>query len=698
MTSHEGFSRGHAVQAEFTQRSTSGRADLEAGLWLVLLLLAVYLLTYNGVLRVTDGQAMFAVAENLVKHASPDARQLDNWEDVHVGVNGLPYAKYPLGPSLAIAPFYSIGLLSGGRIGLAQTAMLLPVLATALTGGLVFLTARRLGYSRGIAIAGGLLYGLATIAWVYTRDLWSEPLSGLFLSLAFYTGLRYRQGLAHGWIVLSAISLGLLVLAKTVNILLVPLFFLYAFDWIRPAKRSWLDMALFVGIVGLAIALVGGYNWARFGNALDSGYDPDEIFSTPVWAGGGGLLLSPYKGLLWYNPVLLLAIWGAVDLWKRHRREVGLILAILLAHAIVFGAWWNWWGGESWGPRFLVPVLPLVILLVSPLLASGRVRWLVVGIATLSVAAQVISVLAAEPYLPGWTDESFRNWFLPSNWAWRDWPFIGHLLRFEPQGMAFAWSWYGQQSARHLDWLALGVLALNLVIATTGLLAAQPTSRGLPNWLGVGAALLAGVFLLGRVESDPRYIKNLDNPSDYQAAYDELLAHLPAGAAVVLTDKRFEPYFFNHFTPSNAWYTLAKPDHAQTLATVSNLLGQERGPVAVVTDDLDNTLLPYAIEQWLSQRRTRRLRQTIDGKVQMSMFEPRAGGASPESIPPAPVFEYTADPETATLRKIATLLGWDVIPDDDGRMPFSVYWIHQGKAAGEPFFLRLMTPDGRVLA
>lgn len=215
---------------------TRCNADLEAGLWVVLLLLAAYLITYNGVLRVTDGQAMFVVAENLAKHASPDARQLDNWEDVHVGVNGLPYTKYPLGPSLAILPFYEVGLLSGGRIGLAQVAMLLPVVTTALTGGLVFFIARRLGYTSKVAIGGGLLYGLATIAWVYTRDLWSEPLSALFLTLAFYAALRYRQRVDRRWISLSALATGSLILTKSANVALAPLLFFYVLGRSRPGK------------------------------------------------------------------------------------------------------------------------------------------------------------------------------------------------------------------------------------------------------------------------------------------------------------------------------------------------------------------------------------------------------------------------------------------------------------------------------
>lgn len=450
--------------------------------------------------------------------------------------------------------------------------------------------------------------------------------------------------------------------------------------------------------MGLAIGLVGGYNWARFGDPLDSGYDPDEVFSTPFWEGGGGLLFSLHKGLFWFNPVLLLSVWGGVNFWKCHRREALLVLGALLVHLALFGAWWNWWGGESWGPRFLAPTLPLLILLVLPSLAGGGMRWIVGVIVVLSVMAQAIAFLAPDTYLPGWSDESFRAWFLPANWALSNWPFIGHLLRFDMQELEFAWLWWSEAGVRHLDGLLLGGLLLNGTVVGAGLLAFLRGYKRFPVWIGVGTWLAVTVLLLVRIEPDPRYIRKLDAPSAHQAAYDALLAQLPPDATLILTDKRFEPYFFNHHVTSNVWYTLAKPRHTETLSTVSYLLEQQGGRVALITDDLDNTLLPYAIEQWLARRGSRLFRQTFGGKAQMTVFQLQPSEISGDPIPPTPVFDYTADPGTATFQGIASLLGWDVAMGEGGRSYFTVYWIHRGKAPGEPFFLRLVKLDGKVVS
>ena len=62
-----------------------------------------------------------------------DTRQLEDWENVHLGVDGNPYTKYPLGPTLLMLPFIVVAL-AWPQLGLIQTTMILMPLSTALTG------------------------------------------------------------------------------------------------------------------------------------------------------------------------------------------------------------------------------------------------------------------------------------------------------------------------------------------------------------------------------------------------------------------------------------------------------------------------------------------------------------------------------------------------------------------------------------
>jgi hypothetical protein len=118
-----------------------------------------------------------------------------------------------------------------------------------------------------------------------------------------------------------------------------------------------------------------------------------------------GLLLSPGKGLLAYAPPALLAPFGDAVLWARRRAETVLLLALILigliAHANVLI---RWVGGWSWGPRFLMPVLPLILLLLAPLLGPDRrhgrlVRRTLAALAVLGVLVQAPALVLDEPHI-----------------------------------------------------------------------------------------------------------------------------------------------------------------------------------------------------------------------------------------------------------------------------------------------------------
>ncbi len=116
------------------------------------------------------------------------------------------------------------------------------------------------------------------------------------------------------------------------------------------------------------------HNALRFGDPLSTGY-AGEGFSTPLWRGVAGLLLSPGKGIWLYAPPLLLS----AVLWPRFRQvqpALAIFLALAWAVALPFyGSWWAWDGGWAWGPRLLVPLLPLSCLPLLTLPAERRWVW-----------------------------------------------------------------------------------------------------------------------------------------------------------------------------------------------------------------------------------------------------------------------------------------------------------------------------------
>ena len=139
----------------------------------------------------------------------------------------------------------------------------------------------------------------------------------------------------------------------------------------RPSSIRYLlpAAALAAGaLAGFAPQLV---TWKLvFGSYLGTPYDQQLFWLQP---GLFGILFSSYHGLYFYAPLLLVATLGFVPLFRRDGR---LALSLLLAFAAtVYTASCNiaWWGGASFGARYLICTLPWLALPMAVLLE--RVRW-----------------------------------------------------------------------------------------------------------------------------------------------------------------------------------------------------------------------------------------------------------------------------------------------------------------------------------
>jgi len=137
-----------------------------------------------------------------------------------------------------------------------------------------------------------------------------------------------------------------------------------AWNWGRRSWRAGLLACIVWGApVALWLAGIGAYNHVRFGSVLESGYgDEASEFTEPFLTGLTGLLVSPGKGVLWYSPPLLLALAGSW-LFARRRPDLALVITGMLAATLaLYTRYYIWDGGGVWGSRFLLPLLPLLLL------------------------------------------------------------------------------------------------------------------------------------------------------------------------------------------------------------------------------------------------------------------------------------------------------------------------------------------------
>ena len=306
---------------------------------------------------------MLGVAESLVtQHSvavSPDLGV--------AGRGGEFFSKwYPL-QSIVAVPLVAAGTRAADLLGLpahyvsAIFALVLPAIFTALTTTLVALISLQLGSSRQGAFVASMSYAFGTIAMVYARTFYAEPLLALLVAASIYLALA---GSARQ--IAAAAALGVLaVLAKPTGIVAGPALTAYLIAKRKPPLLSVLPGA---GAL-LGFLLYGAYNFWRFGHVLAFG-QPWAFQLSVIPQGVIGLLLSPGRGLLWYCPPLVLAIVACWRLRKSDASGAFLIVMIFAAFLAVHSIWSFWSGGWSWGPRFLLPGIPGLAALLGVL--EGR--------------------------------------------------------------------------------------------------------------------------------------------------------------------------------------------------------------------------------------------------------------------------------------------------------------------------------------
>ena len=518
---------------------------------LFLFLFSLYLLTYSPQFHSSDGLAMFATAESLVRRGEWDADQI-RWMGLGQGIfgsDGHLYIRKGIGVSLLALPLVWLGMITPVW-GAATTALIFNALVTAATGALVLRYLQVLGYTDGVALVAALIFGLATLAWPYAKTFFSDPLASLCLIGAALALLYFHKSGRPVHAFWAGLALAVAVAARYANAVLIPLYGLLLFKYQisalhhpdrqhRRARasasndksqisnlksqdwRAWVAFGIPLAATAIALAY---YNLARYGDPLNTGYLPEESFSGIWWQGIAGMLVSPGRGLFLYAPVLLATLAAAPTFFRRHRAEAALAWAIIAVHLLLYGKWFMWHGGYAWGPRFLVPTLPFFVLGMAPAIERAKEPgWWRRGIVLLVVLSILIQILGLSVHF-----ELFQTRLLDTGlplfapitfFAPRYSPLIGQIEFLRPEYLDFAWI-----DARRADWpllaaLIVAVLASGRWLWKTG--RSEERSPILPALL----ILSVTIWLLARAHAL--------QPNDLAGAVSTLNANTTAADAVI---------------------------------------------------------------------------------------------------------------------------------------------------------------------
>jgi hypothetical protein len=355
----------------------------------------LFLATAGGRITASDEYTMYRLTESLVTRGAVWV-EAGNAER---GPDGRLYPKAGIGQALAAAPFFALGKLAAMPFAPAKKELvtravtsLLNAFVAGLLAAILFLLFLEVGAAPRAALFWALATCLATPLWVYAKSFLTEPLLALGLTAGFYGALRYKATGAPRHALLAGLAWGGTVLVKFA---LAPAVLLLSLPFLPMLRKRTALLGVLAALLCLALALV--YNAARTGTPFGSGYGRQataSAFSTPIFVGLYGLLLSSGKGIVWYAPLVVLvpaAIPAAVRRLGAPAWGIALALGTM---TLVYASFEHWAGDGSWGPRYLVPLVPLALTLVVAAQAQepwgGSLRRAVTG--ALAVAGFLVTL------------------------------------------------------------------------------------------------------------------------------------------------------------------------------------------------------------------------------------------------------------------------------------------------------------------
>jgi 4-amino-4-deoxy-L-arabinose transferase-like glycosyltransferase len=301
------------------------------------------------------------------------------------------------------------------RLAMLVMTLVAVSIPSALLGVVVYRFACRLIPRDTDALAAALIYGLATVAFPYSKAMFQHQVSAFGAFVGFYLLWRVaREGAAPWRLWVAGALFGLATISEYPVAPFLLLLVLWA--W-REMPKPWALNRVVRGALPLGL-LFAAYNWVIFHTPFPAGYryhvEYHDVhgqgfmgFTGPTWAALYGITVSPYRGLFFLSPVLLLSLPGLFLLWRDPRfRSTAVLVALLLAGFLLYVASYLYWsGGDAVGPRFLVPLVPFLMLPLARAWSDwtaqrvGRiVLWALVLVSGLNVWIQSVAGQHYPPY------------------------------------------------------------------------------------------------------------------------------------------------------------------------------------------------------------------------------------------------------------------------------------------------------------
>ncbi|HJZ05681.1 hypothetical protein A2634_05150 [Candidatus Amesbacteria bacterium RIFCSPHIGHO2_01_FULL_48_32] len=346
---------------------------------------------------IEDGSFHYSIP--LARFAVPDLGYKD----------GKYVSLFAPGLSFLIAPGYLLGKLIGSGPLLSYATVSLFAFLNFLLVGVI---SRKLGASLFTGSLAGLTFLFATPAFAYSVSLYQHHASTLLILTSIYllTQPPNFKRLALVWFFMAFsftvdypnlvmfVPIALFALVKTFNV-----------------KKSPIKLLSVLAVVP-PLVLLGYFNLKSYGNpfqlagtisgvrAIDAQGRPGvpqaaqntqqdlERFVRPEIQKKSAVnffksrnllnglyihFISPDRGIIYFAPIVILAIFGASYLFRSHHPLLPLLISVLGINLVLYSLWGDPWGGWGFGSRYLIPSYALSAIFIGVGLSKSRPKPLV---------------------------------------------------------------------------------------------------------------------------------------------------------------------------------------------------------------------------------------------------------------------------------------------------------------------------------
>jgi len=319
--------------------------------------------------------------------------------------NGFAFAK-PYGYSLWLSPWVKIfGAVSGVAVGNAMLLLVITALAYAIL---------RRRFDRLLSLAAATVFVFGSSAYVYGYVLQTDLFLAMLTAIAMFAALKLFDEPRLVWAVLLGATAGFAVTEK------LPLLAIYAFFSAVVFWKHKSEIRIRIAAaVSFAIAWVIGafpylyyssfrswnpYSGDRFyTNSGDVPFDAtpltnggttvstEKFFSPSYWAEVLGdekaeiaqsamyYFIGRHTGLLVFMPlafvIVIVVLWRRRSEWNLAAASVMLGLGVYMAFYVVLFPFNSFGGGATFGNRYLLQVIPAVLLAPVLLDISPKKLW-----------------------------------------------------------------------------------------------------------------------------------------------------------------------------------------------------------------------------------------------------------------------------------------------------------------------------------